>query len=937
MADEKQLVVNLALKSGTMKQQINSINKDIKQMQTDFKNAGAGVEDFEKTSEGLSTKLKLQQSVVEKLKDKLSVYKTEQEKCTNTLDKAVSAYQKQEQKVKTLEQALEKAKQEYGENSKEVKKLEEELKKANKALDTKKNSVINANNALTNMNTTISSTEAEIKGMERQIEKTKGALDELENEANDTGDEVEKLGGNFENFSSKLKSVATSAVASFAKISAAMVTAGVGIASVLTKLSIEQYAQYEQLTGGIETLFKNSSNKVMEYANNAYKNAGLSANEYMDTMTSFSASLIAGLGGDTEKAAQIGNMAIEDMSDNANKMGTSMEMIQNAYQGFAKQNYTMLDNLKLGYGGTKEEMQRLLEEASKISGIKYDISNFSDIIEAIHAIQTEMDITGTTAKEASSTIEGSLNMTKSAWTNVLTGIADSNADFDTLINNLVDSVSAFGENIIPRIEIAIQGVGQLVEKLLPPIIQKIPTLITDVLPNLISAGTKMIESLVSGLTQAMPELISGAVQIIGVLADGIIQVAPLLLEAGLQLIVTLGQGLASGLPQMIPTIVDLIVSMCDMFIENLPMFIDVAIEIILSLVQGLINALPTLIAEIPRIINSFCNVIYEKLPDILKVGVDIIIMLVKGLIDSIPVILENLPQIIMAIVNVFTMMNWASIGKSLITNIGSGISSMVGNIGTIAKFTAESVVNGIKGIFTAGGSIGKNLISWVANGISSSLGNLVQAAKNVAISAIQGIKNILSWDSASSIGSNLIKGIWNGISNMTGWIINKIGGFADSVVNSIKSFFGIGSSKSKKTSSEQSSSRMLYLNEQEPLLNARTLSLDNIALSGSYYTATTRDSLGANAMIRQVNGAPSNAQALSFDMMMNTMSNILAEMSKSIQDLKSYNDKDLILYTTNNSYLDNKLIASENVKQVIKIIGKSTNNYRVGKGGLKLG
>ena len=700
---------------------------------------------------------------------------------------------------------------------------------------------------------------------------------------------------------------------------------------------VEQYAEYEQLVGGVETLFKDSSNNVMEYAENAYKTAGMSANEYMSTITSFSASLIQGLGGDTAKAAEIGNLAVQDMSDNANKMGTDIEMIQQTYQSLARGNYAMLDNLKLGYGGTKTELERLLADAEKLSGVKYSVGNFADVIEAIHIVQNEMGITGTTAKEASSTIEGSLNMTKSAWTNVLTGIADSNADFDTLINNLVDSVSAFGDNILPRIEIAIKGIGQLVEKLLPPIIERLPQLITDVLPNLVTAGTKMIESLVSGLSKAVPDLINGAVQIIGALAEGIIQVAPLLLEAGLQLIVTLGQGLASGLPEMIPTIVDLIVSMCDMFIENLPMFIDVAIDIILALVEGLINALPTLIAEIPRIINSFCNAIYEKLPDILKVGIEIIVMLVKGLIDSIPIILENLPQIIMAIVNVFTMMNWASIGKNLITSIGSGIKSMVSNIGTIAKFTAESVVNGIKGIFSAGGSIGKNLISWVANGISSSLGNLVQAAKNVAISAIQGIKNILSWDSASSIGANLIKGIWNGISNMTGWIINKIGGFADSVINSIKSFFGIGSSKSKKSSSSQSNSRMFYLNEPEPLLNTRTLSLDNIALSGSYYTATTRDSLGVNDMIRQVNGASSNTQALSFDMMMNTMSNILSEMSKSIQELKSYNDKDLILYTTNNSYLDNKLIASENVKQVIKIIGKSTNNYRVGKGGLKLG
>ena len=883
MADEKQLVVNLALKSGTMKQQINSINKDIKQLQTDFKNAGSGVEDFEKTSEGLSTKLKLQQSVVEKLKDKLSVYKTEQEKCTSTLDKAVSAYQKQEVKVKSLEEQLEKAKQEYGNNSEEVKKLKDELTKATKSLDTKRNSVINANNSLTNMKTTISNTEAEIKGMESEIKKTTSALDSLENEADDINDEVDKMGDNFENFGGKLKGVAGSVVSSVAKISATMVAVGAGVATALTKEAIEQYAQYEQLIGGVETLFKDSSDKVLQYANDAYKNAGLSANEYMDTVTSFSASLISSLGGDTAKASDIANMAIEDMSDNANKMGTDMQSIQNAYQGFAKQNYTMLDNLKLGFGGTKEEMQRLLEEAEKISGIEYDISNFSDVVEAIHVIQDQMGITGTTAKEASSTIEGSLASMKSAWTNTLTGMADSNADFDTLINNLVDSVGTFGDNILPRIEVAIQGIGKLIEQLLPPIVEKIPGIITDVLPNLISAGINAVKSLIEGIVQALPQLTTSAIEIIGMLTNAFIELAPMMLEAGLQLLVTLGQGLASGLPQMIPTIVDLIVSMCDMFIENIPMFIDVAIDIILALVEGLVNALPILIQEIPRIINSFCNAIYEKLPDILKAGIEIIVMLVKGLIDSIPIIVENLPQIIMAIVNVFTMMNWASIGKNLITGIGEGIKSMASNIGSISKGVAESVTNAIKNIFTSGTSIGKNLISWVSNGISSSLGNLVQAAKNVATGAINGIKNILSWDSASSIGSNLIKGIWNGISNMTGWIIDLIGGFAGSVVSSIKSFFGIGSSSKSKSSNMASGASMYALDTY----GIATASLDNVALSGSYYNSNTRSSVRANDIIRQVNGGVDSINQTT------ALNSIVSKFTQELNNIKSENNNSM--------------------------------------------
>ena len=356
---------------------------------------------------------------------------------------------------------------------------------------------------------------------------------------------------------SKLGSIAGTSAKILTKVSAAMTTAAVGTIGILTKLSVEQYAEYEQLTGGVETLFKNSSEKVMEYANNAYQSAGMSANEYMNTITGFAASLLQGLGGDTEKAAQIGNMAVEDMSDNANKMGTSMEMIQNAYQGFAKQNYTMLDNLRLGFGGTKEEMQRLLQEAEKISGIKYDISNFNDIIEAIHVIQTEMGITGTTAKEAASTIEGSLNMTKSAWTNLLTGMADSNADFDTLVNNMVESASAFGENLLPRIEIAIQGIGKLVEKLLPPIAEKIPAILVDIMPSMVETGANLIVKIIEGISNNLPQLIVAGKQIIKTITEAISSVAPQIFD-----------GIKNAINEFLP-ILNPVISTIELLVKNI--------------------------------------------------------------------------------------------------------------------------------------------------------------------------------------------------------------------------------------------------------------------------------------------------------------------------------------------------------------------------------
>lgn len=598
-----------------------------------------------------------------------------------------------------------------------------------------------------------------------------------------------------------------------AKTGATVLTGLVAAASVavtgLTTLAVKQYAEYEQLVGGVETLFKDSSDMVKKYADNAYKTAGLSANEYMSTITGFTASLLQGLGGDTKKAAEIANQAITDMSDNANKMGTSMEMIQNAYQGFAKQNYTMLDNLKLGYGGTKEEMKRLLEDATKLSGIEYSIGNFSDIIEAIHVVQTELGITGTTALEASTTIEGSLNTMKSAWSNMLTAFADEESDFDTAIQNLFDSVMTFGDNILPRIGVVLDGIVIFLREFaykIPEIIMEIiPGLITsggevvgaligslmDAMPLFISAGVELIKTLIDGVKTGMPLMVEVAFEAIGTLVDAAIEVLPLLLDLGFQLLAELGRGIAESLPTLIPTIVNLVISMCDMIIANLPLILDVAIDIILALVQGLINALPTLIAEVPRIINSFANAIYGALPQILKAGIDILLMLIKGLIDSIPTLIANIPQIIMAIVNAITLYNWAGLGKNLINWLSNGISSMKGNIGNIAKGVAEWVGNSITNIFKGGLSWGKNLISSIGQGFSSMVSFLGNSARSVATSALNAIKNIFT--GGFDIGKNLIQGIWNGISNMKQWILDKIGGFAGSIISGIKDFFGIHS------------------------------------------------------------------------------------------------------------------------------------------------
>ena len=378
-----------------------------------------------------------------------------------------------------------------------------------------------------------------------------------------------------------------SGLATAAKVGAAAVGAAATAIGALTTAAVNNYAEYEQLVGGVETLFKNSADTVMGYAENAYKTAGLSANEYMETVTSFSASLLQSLDGDTKAAASAADMAITDMADNANKMGTSMEMIQNAYQGFAKQNYTMLDNLKLGYGGTKEEMERLLADAEKLSGQEYDISSYADIVDAIHVVQTEMGITGTTAKEAATTIQGSTASMKSAWANLVTGIADDSADFDTLMSNFVDSVVTVGENIIPRIQTTIQGVTQLV-----------------------SAASKTIVPLV---------------------VDTLMQNLPALLTAGVDLVFALVNGILDNLDTVIDCVLQLIDVIVDKLIENLPKLVEGGIKLTLGLAEGLIKALPKLLSKTPQIIRGIVSSLVKSLPDIISVGADIVKGIWRGI------------------------------------------------------------------------------------------------------------------------------------------------------------------------------------------------------------------------------------------------------------------------------------------------------------------
>ena len=398
----------------------------------------------------------------------------------------------------------------------------------------------------------------------------------------------------------------------------------------LGKQSIQGFAEQEQLIGGVDTLFKENSAQVQQYANEAYKTAGLSANQYMETVTSFSASLLQSLGGDTKAAAEKADQAITDMSDNANKMGTDMQSIQNAYQGFAKANYTMLDNLKLGYGGTKEEMQRLLTDAEKLSGIKYDLSSYADIVDAIHVVQTEMGITGTTAAEAATTIEGSANAMKSAWNNLLTGMSNENLDLNKLVKDVVDSIGTFADNIIPRLQVMLprfaEGLTQLVNGLVPYVGPAMELL----LPSLVQG----VGGLVSGIVQALPAAVEAISAVIPMLVQQLTTLLPQIVNAGVSIIASLADGIGDNLPALIPAAVDAVIEVASGLVANVDKIIIAAGQLIGGLTQGLIEAIPHLVYRLPEIILAITSGLLKGMASIGMVGQQLVEGLFNGIANA---------------------------------------------------------------------------------------------------------------------------------------------------------------------------------------------------------------------------------------------------------------------------------------------------------------
>ena len=546
------------------------------------------------------------------------------------------------QSFKVLGSEMKLATSQFDKNDKSVEALAARNKVLRKEIDEQTTKIETLRKALQNAATSFGENNRRTQNWQIQLNNAEAALNDMNRELDENekaikegGKAAEESGSKFEGFGKVLKTVGVA-------LGAVAVAAGAA-AVKLGKEVIAAYADYEQLVGGVDTLFKDSSQEIQRYAANAYKTAGLSANEYMETVTGFSASLIQSLGGDTEKAAKYADMAITDMSDNANKMGTDMSSIQNAYQGFAKQNYTMLDNLKLGYGGTKQEMERLLADAEKISGVKYDISSYADVVEAIHVMQESMDIAGTTAKEAEATISGSVNVLKSAVSNLIVGFGDADADMELLCNNMVDAFKTVVANITPVIENIVAA--------LPTALDALLTAVGELLPTLLEAVTELFSQVLETLLSLLPQLIPAAVSALMTIVNTLIENLPLLIDAAVQLVSTLVTGIADALPTLIPAAVQAIVTIVQGLVDSLPMLLDAALQLITGLAQGLLDAIPVLIAALPEIINGIITFLLDSIPQIIETGIQLLTSLVTALPEIITAIVEAIPKIIDGIIN----------------------------------------------------------------------------------------------------------------------------------------------------------------------------------------------------------------------------------------------------------------------------------------------
>lgn len=601
-------------------------------------------------------------------------------------------------------------------------------------------------------------------------------------------------GGKFSNaFGGFLRGAATIAASSIAAATTGIVA--------LTKSAYDAYASYEQLVGGVDTLFGESNTKVMENAAQAFRTAGLSANAYMETVTSFSASLIQSVGGDTEKAAEAADRAIISMSDNANKMGSSMESIQNAYQGFAKQNYTMLDNLKLGYGGTKTEMERLIKDASGMTeemeklGIAVDANDmsFGNIVNAISVVQEHLGIAGTTASEAASTLQGAAGSMSAAWENLIIGLGDESADLEPLIDNVINSVMTLLDNSLPRVEQILNGISEMITIFLPEIISIAVNIISENLPQFVDAAIQMINTIGQALIDNAPALMDAALLIVETIINLIVDNLPMILELGITLLTSLIEGITEALPDLIDNIVELIPTIVETLITNLPLILEAGTKLLLGLIDGLLKALPDLIKALPQIIDTTINTLLGMIPQIIECGVKLFTALVDNLPAIIEAITEVLPQIIDSVIDALieNIPLIVDAGFQLFTALVDNLPLIIAELLVAVNDIIIELIGGFAAKWDDIKEAGVQLFEQLFANIVEINTNI----KNKVLEIIDVIKTAFTdtFEDMKNIGKNLIEGLWNGIEEMGSWIGDKIQGFGDGVMTDLKSFFGIES------------------------------------------------------------------------------------------------------------------------------------------------
>lgn len=516
------------------------------------------------------------------------------------------------------------------------------------------------------------------------------------------------------------------------------------------KEALAQTASFEQLEGGVKKLFDTSAGEVIENAKKAFSTAGMSANEYMENVTGFSASLISSLGGDTAEAAKLADVAIRDMSDNANTFGTDMQSITNTYQGLAKGNYSMLDNLKLGFAGTKQGMTDLIAEAAKYANehkeLGYTIEegnlDFANCVKAINAMQDKMKIAGTTSAEAAGTIEGSVNSMKAAWDNFLTGTMSGEEFAQTAVTAADNVVNALME-IIPRL---IEG-------------------FVSMAPTLIGKAAEIILNISSSIREKMPEFVA----------------------QGTEMIRNLGEGLATAIPEFLADALPRVLTFAENLRENAGKFIDAGIDMILNIVQGIADSLPTLIEYVPQIITNLANIINDNMPKILAAGVKIIVTLVKGIIQAIPTLIANIPHIIEAIFSVIQAVNWLDLGKFIIDGIKSGIVALSNALPNIMKSIGETAKNIVKNIDWR--HLGSSIINLLVNGIQALVTLVPNMLRSIASTAFNAFRNI-DW---FNLGANVIRGILTGLASNASAVVDAARQVAQNALNAAKSFLGISS------------------------------------------------------------------------------------------------------------------------------------------------